>query len=729
MKTDSRRFIATLAAFAAISPRALAQSAEPDVRWTVAPDGEALNILGILPNSPAVAKSLNDAAEYVLRWKLPENAEAWRKRRPEVARAFRKAIGLEKLPERTPLNARVISTHDMGDYVIENVIFESRPGFPVTSNLYRPKAASQGKRAAIVCPIGHNLPTGKRNADVQARCIKLAKMGFIVLVYDAIGHGERMIQGNIHHEAGYALLPLGETIAGWMVWDSMRAIDYLVSLNEVDAGRIGVTGNSGGGLNTLFTAALDERVRAAVVVGYTFEFNNWLKYAGTHCTCTQLPGLFRGMEWFEIAGLIAPRAVMMLQGANDSSFLISGARRAGHNTERLYVLLGQPGQARFDELPGEPHAYSRPYRERMYGWMARHLLDKGDGQPIAESDVRPLSETDPRLLCDPQGSIMPHSPSVVELARVKAMQAIARLPARSEVIRSWVRDLTAPPEERPHFLAPDTYGKTEIAGGVLEKVSFDSEDGEYIPALLWTPRNQGALAPTVILADDRGKQAVAESGFVEPLLQAGYAVMAVDLRGRGETLGRIKPGLDTNFRLVANQILFGRPLAGRRAFDLVRALDYIGLRKELSARDITVVGIGDDALPAVLAAAVETRIRRVAVAGYFHSFVSQMKPMAWHNVPYLWNSAMRMGRVKGETYDVDLGSVIPSVFDVADLPDVISLIAPRKLLFCQARDNADNDADVLRSRFKRAMVKDAVRYEPGRSLDARLLMEWMREER
>jgi cephalosporin-C deacetylase-like acetyl esterase len=554
-------------------------------------------------------------------------------------------------------------------------------------------------------------------------------MGFIVLVYDAIGHGERMIQGNIHHEAGYALLPLGETIAGWMVWDSMRAIDYVVSLKEVDAGRIGVTGNSGGGLNTLFTAALDERVRAAVVAGYTFEFNNWLKYAGTHCTCTQLPGLFRGMEWFEIAGLIAPRAVMMLQGANDTSFLISGARRAGHNTERLYALLGQPGQARFDELAGEPHAYSLPYRERMYGWMARHLLGEGDGQPIAEGDVQPLSETDPRLLCDPDGSIIPHSPSVVELARAKAMQAIARLPVRPEIIRSWVSDLTAPPEERPHFLAPDSYGKTEIAGAVLEKFSFASEDGEYIPALLWTPRNQGVPAPAVILVDDRGKQAVAESGLVEPLLGAGYAVMAVDLRGRGETLGRIKPGLDTNFRLVGNQILFGRPLAGRRAFDLVRALDYIGLRKELSASNITVVGIGDDALPALLAAAVETRIGHVAVAGYFHSFVSQMKPMAWHNVPYLWNSAMRMGRVKSESYDVDLGSVIPSALEVADLPDFISLIAPRKLLFCQARDNADNGADVLRSRFRHAIAKDAVRYEPGRALDARLLIKWMREER
>ena len=92
----------------------------------------------------------------------------------------------------------------------------------------------------------------------------------------------------------------------------MRGIDYLLTLPDVDPQRLGVTGNSGGGLNTLFTAALDRRVRvAAGVGGFTFEFNNWLKYAGSHCTYTHLPGMFRGMEWFEITGLIAPRALLI----------------------------------------------------------------------------------------------------------------------------------------------------------------------------------------------------------------------------------------------------------------------------------------------------------------------------------------------------------------------------------------------------------------------------------
>ena len=214
----------------------------------------------LVPPSPSLIKSLTDSAEFVLRWQLPADAAGWRKRRQEVDQAFRKAIGLSDLPKRTPLNARFIARHDLGDYVIENVIFESRPGFPVTANLYRSKTPAQGKRPAILCPIGHALAAGKTDKDIQARCIKLAQMGFVVLVYDPIGQGERLVAGNIHHEAGYALLPFGETVAGWMVWDSIRAIDYLLTLDEVDPQRIGITGNSGGGLNTLFTSAIDQRV-------------------------------------------------------------------------------------------------------------------------------------------------------------------------------------------------------------------------------------------------------------------------------------------------------------------------------------------------------------------------------------------------------------------------------------------------------------------------------------
>lgn len=369
----SRNWLAPLALLFALSLLfgigASAQPASSGNTWDIEVRPPIQESPQTVPNSPTLIKSLGDAAELAARWTPPATAAIWRARRPQVEQLFRHALGLESLPERTPLNARIVAKNAFGDFTIENLMFESRPGFPVTANLYRPTGAGPKRRPAVLCPIGHFLTPGKTAPEVQARCIGLVKRGFIVLIYDAIGQGERMTPGNIHHDAGQALLPLGETIAGWMVWDSMRAIDYLQSRDDVDGDSIGMTGNSGGGLNTLFTAALDKRVRAAAIAGFTFEFGNWVKYGGAHCTCTHLPGILRDMNWFEIAGLIAPRAALLLQGDNDGIFPISGARRSAEDTARIYQVMGHGDRMRLAELTGHPHAYSRPFRELMYVWM------------------------------------------------------------------------------------------------------------------------------------------------------------------------------------------------------------------------------------------------------------------------------------------------------------------------------------------------------------------------
>lgn len=729
--------IAILVGLLACGGCAFSQDAPADQRWIVTPNLNDLDGTNLPPASTALVKSLSDAAEYVLRWHVPGDGEGWRIRRSEVERAFSREIGLDPLPPRTPLNARITASHDLDGYKLQNLIFESRPGFPVTANLYVPPG--EGKHAAVVCPIGHELDAGKARGEIQARCIKLAKLGFVVLVYDAIGQGERMVSGNIHHEAGYAVLPLNETIAGWMVWDSMRAIDYLQTLPEVDPQRIGVTGNSGGGLNTLFTSALDHRVRAAVVVGYTFEFNNWLKYAGAHCTCTQLPGLFRSMEWFEIAGLIPPRALLMLQGDHDGIFPISGARRSASRTEAIYALMQHPRDVRFDEVPGQPHAYSKPYRERMYGWMTLHLQGSGNGEPIPEGDVEPLAENDARLRCDPQGTVLAQAPTVLAMARRKALEAIGAWPVPPTEeslhhVADWARDLASPPESKPQLLKSEIAERLSVPNGKLEKLFYVSEDGEYIPALLWLPGQPSGR--TIVIADGRGKAAVAESGLVEPLLAAGVTVFSPDLRGRGETLGKVGTWQNNNFRLIANQVLFGRPLAGRRAFDLIRGVDYLQFRRDVLIGKLTVAGIGGDGLAALLAAAADNRIRDVAIADFDHSFVSLMQAIATrdrNDMVLHWNSAERKGEIQAAGYSVDLGSVIPgSIESGVDVPELVLAIAPRRVLFCQARDNEDKAAAVSRSRFQRVIQAagtraGSIRYDAGKHFDAALLLDWLQE--
>ena len=696
--------------------------AEEDSRWQVTPNVNDIVDWNIQPDSTALAKAMNDAAEHVQRFQPPGTVEEWEYRRPQVEAALRRAIGLEQLPERTPLNSRTVAKHDMGDYFLENVIFESRPNFPVTANLYRPKGGP-AKKPAMLCPIGHLLDAGKAGTQVQARCIKLAKMGFVVLVYDAIGHGERLIRGNIHHEGQYALLPVGETIAGWMAWDSMRGIDYLVGLPEVDPKRIGVTGNSGGGLAALYTVALEPRAAAATVAGYTFQFANWMKYAGAHGSCSQLISIFRHMEWFEVAGLFAPRPLQMLQGERDGIFPISGARKAGYATEALYTVLGHGDLARLDVVPKLGHAYSKPFRERMYGWMALHLQNVGDGSPLPEGEITTLPEDDPRLLCDPDGTVMSKSSSVVDLAQEKAKEAVAEL-GKKPLPKDWVTEFTAPPFREPHNLMPRLVDSTENASGRFEKVYFVSEIGQHIPGLLWVPKDP---KDTIIIVDDRGKSAVAESDLIEPLVTAGFAVLSIDLRGRGETLGKWGNNRDNNYHFVLHSIMWGQPPAGRRAFDLTRAIDYVFRRDDLPKKNVALVGLGDEALPALLAAASEERIKRLVCADFYSSFISPMISAALHTREELvgrWNvNANYLGRIQGDDFRIDLGSVIPRVLEHGDIPELVSLVSPRQVLYCQTRDK--DSGHETRFRSVTAGSEGWLQFKPDEALTVEMLVNWL----
>jgi hypothetical protein len=418
-------------------------------------------------------------------------------------------------------------------------------------------------------------------------------------------------------------------------------------------------------------------------------------------------------------------------------FPVTGARKAGHATEALYEMLGRPEQARFDEVPAQGHGYYQRYRERMYGWMSLHLLGKGEGKPIPEGELQLLDEKDPRLLCDPDHAFMPKSPTVVELARAKALELVSR--RKSDVAegddaerRRWVRELLNAGPSGSNYLSPVIVQKRSVPGGRLEELSFISEDGQYIPGLFWLPVNTNEPARVVVIADERGKAAVAESGLVQPLLEAGFALFAVDLRGRGETLGHVGPRFNTNFRLVANQVLFGQPLAGRRAFDLLRAIDYLGLRPEVSTNSVTVVGFGNDALPAMLAAIADTRIAQVAVSGYFHSFISQIaaRDPAKTSLPMQWNDPQLDGVIRAGSYDVDFASAIPGALLVADIYDLARLITPRRLLFSAVRDLQSSGIRPILDQFKATVDASNgawLRYLPERPLDSQDLLRWLKE--
>ena len=171
--------------------------------------------------------------------------------------------------------------------------------------------------------------------------------------------------------------------------------------------------------------------------------------------------------------------------------------------------------------------------------------------------------------------------------------------------------------------------------------------------------------------------------------------------------------------------MWGLPVAGRRAFDLKRTVDFVRARDDLRESPIAVVGLNDEALPALLAAASDSRIERLACSGYVTSFISQMIAASLPTREEFirrWNrSAMDWGRLDGASYRVDLGSVIPSVLEHADIPDLVALVAPRKVLYCGVRDNSEHAA-----RFKAVTSKSgSISLEPETPLSSEKLLRWL----
>jgi uncharacterized protein len=285
----------------------------------------------------------------------------WKERKQRIQTQILKGSGLLPLPERTALRPIVRNKRIFERYSVESAAFEARPGFFVYGNLYRP-TQSKGKHPGILCPHGHAAgPEGGRyRADQQHRCATLARMGAVVFSYDMIGFGDSQHLGweHSHKQA----LPL-------QTWSSIRALDFLQSLDDVDDDRIAVTGCSGGGTQTFLLTALDERVRvASPVVMVSAHF-----FGGCHCESGMPIHRTRDFETnnAEIAALAAPRPMLLVSVGGD--WTKNTPKVEFPFIQTIYGRYGQDSQLENVHLPDEDHGYQFPKRQAMYPFMVKHL--------------------------------------------------------------------------------------------------------------------------------------------------------------------------------------------------------------------------------------------------------------------------------------------------------------------------------------------------------------------
>lgn len=480
-----------------------------------------------------------------------DSKSAWEQRAQHLRERVLWTAGLWPLPEKTPLNARIFGRIDHENYSVEKVYFESYPDFFVAGNLYRPRG-KDGPFPGVLSPHGH-WSRGRLNhterGSVPARAINLARQGYVVLTYDMVGYGDtRQVS---HSFAADSLSQLrGINLLGLQLWDSIRALDLLASLPNVDTTRLGMTGASGGATQTFLLTAADraDRVKATAPVNMI----STRMQGGS--LCENAPGLRLNTFNVELAALTVPRPMLMVANTHDWTAMTPKVEYPLMKSfYELYGAEDRLGMAYFDYR----HNYNKASRNAVYPWLARWL--KGADHPETYQEEPVTVEDDEDLLVflekaitDPDSTYeeIPdslHRPLPADLD-ADALKRNLRERWRAQLESYWPEDYSSwrrfkevygtglehmLAADRPDQVRVEHRGQTAGPDFTVERALLArAGTRDWIPAVTYRPPNPSAEATLVV--SPRGKAGLVQSGRAEPvpavrqLLEQGHRVLAID---------------------------------------------------------------------------------------------------------------------------------------------------------------------------------------------------------
>ena len=679
------------------------------------------------PASAATAGKINQAGRQALDEYLDGIAakfEAQRaaavaeiRTRPEAValqeEARRKLLALiGDLPQRTPLDAKMLGETKADGFTIRKVLFYSQPNFPVTALLYLPDgSAPGGKRPAILMSPGHG-PAGK--AGDAGTAALFALNGFVVLSYDPIGQGERLQYPDPknpgksmasrptgeHGEASLQPMLMGETFARYELWDAMRGIDYLSGLPFVDAQRIGAFGCSGGGTITALVGALDTRLAAIGTACYTTSFDTLLPSLGPQDAEQSTPRFISsGLGFPDFSELAAPRPYAVIATYSDM-FPFAGARSTVIEARRFYSLFDPASEGTSvngvapsaPPTPTEPalnadttnhvsltapfqfitgpghHGALRPILGNIIGFFMRNLepgsdadhprippeyLQFGPQNPMAKLGKEALQVT-------PTGQVAASYPGCATVHSLNLERAEKILPAKRPAMSpaafaEAIRQVTG---------ADALPGASKFREDALTKKSGTSVltlDGFGLEGILAVPKTAGRHPAVILLVPDSidGASAIDRANKAEfaRLAAAGNVVLAFTPRPSPPGWDDMKsPILGPFYLLSLRADLVRKTLVGLRVDDVIRATDYLAQRSDVDPRRISAAGSGHMGLVLMHAGVLDGRLRHITVDHVLESYRS------------LLQAPMPIGAPE---------DVIPGVLRKYDLPDLAHALGAR----------------------------------------------------
>lgn len=603
-----------------------------------------------------------------------------------VTQTFWELVG--GMPERTPLNPRTTGKIERDGYRVEKVIYESQPNFLVSGNLYIPTSV-EPPFPGVLFQMGHSL-NGKAGEVYQRCCQGLAKLGYLVLGFDPMGQGERtyypgsepfisrfLDADKEHTYPGRQMLLKGDTSTRLQTWDSVRSLDYLASHPLVDPKRLASTGQSGGGTNTMLLAAVDNRLVAAAISCPNSENVACRNFNPPGATDDAEQNLLAsgplGFDRWDLLYPLAPKPLLVLVSERDafgtySPNYIENGLEEFQKLRGVYERLGHPERLNWHSTP-LPHGLAYEMRLQIYNWFEHWL--KGNTRPIEEEPpTRP--EEDATLFVTDSGSVIRSFPGETPFSLNQKRKITLKTANLAELLG--VEKIMPRPFA---VLSASSFRNTKI-----EAVEFLSAPKGWIPGWLYLPKKKLDSKPLIIVIEPGGRGSWHEGELYDDLASEGCPVCAVDLRGIGDltpefgrNAARHARSHNSEEHYAWSSLIFGKPLLGQRVTDLLAVVEGLRTKSDLKNHRLIIAARGSMTVPALFAAALDSRVDAVYLSEGLVSF---------------------QNFVDTEDYDYPFGNVVPNLLAYTDLPELAAGLAPRRVAL----------AGTVNAARKRMSVKD-----------------------